>query len=160
MNFILLEYWLEYYHNYVNIKKRYPAVKVMICLRKGARFMQKNDNMDRRKYKRLPIELSLEVDEVFKQDHVIIKNLGASISVFDISKNGIGFISEANLPVEYYFYGMINLGGGDFFRVVIQIVRKSDIDNNQKVYGAEFVGLAPFLADKVDRYEKKLCSKN
>jgi hypothetical protein len=118
--------------------------------------MQENMNNDRRRYKRLPIELSLEVDEVFKQDHVVIQNLGASISVFDISKSGIGFISEANLPVGYYFRGTINLGSGDFFRVVIRVVRASDISSSQKIYGAEFVGLAGFLADKVDKYEKNL----
>lgn len=118
--------------------------------------MQVRDHKERRRYRRLPIELSLEVDEVFKQDYVVIKNLGASISVFDISKNGIGFLSEAILPIGYYFRGKINLGGDDFFYVVIQIVRVSVIDEKQNVFGAEFVGLAPFLADKVDQYEKKL----
>lgn len=116
------------------------------------------DRMDneRRKYKRLPIELHLEVDEVFKQDHIVINNLNASISVFDISRNGIGFICEASLPLGYYFRGRINLGDGDFFYVVIKIVRVHDSEKNMRVYGAEFIGLAPFLADKVDKYEKKL----
>jgi hypothetical protein len=114
------------------------------------------ESKERRRYKRLPIELNLEVDEVFKQDYVVIKNLNASISVFDISKNGVGFISEATLPIGYYFRGRINLGNEDFFHVVIQIVRASIHDDNQILYGAEFVGLAPFLADKVDQYEKKL----
>lgn len=117
--------------------------------------IQGNYISDRRRHKRLPIELQLEVDEVFKQDYIIIKNLNASVYVFDISKSGIGFISEASLPLGYYFRGRINLGGGDFFQVVIQIVR-AQIKDSRKVYGAEFVGLAPFLADKVDLYEKKL----
>jgi hypothetical protein len=117
--------------------------------------MQEN-SMDRRKYKRLPIELHLEVDEVFKQDYVVIKDLNASVSVFDISRSGIGFISEASLPLSYYFRGRINLGDNDFFYVVIQIVRAHVTQSNHKVYGAEFVGLAPFLADKVDKYEKAL----
>ncbi len=117
--------------------------------------MTDNEVKDRRRYKRLPIELHLEVDEVFKQDHIVIKDLNASVSVFDISRNGIGFISEGSLPLGYYFRGRINLGNGDFFYVVLQIVRAQITDNN-KVYGAEFVGLAPFLADKVDKYEKKL----
>lgn len=111
---------------------------------------------ERRKYKRLPIELHLEVDEVFKQDYVVIKDLNASVSVFDISRSGLGFISEASLPLGYYFRGRINLGDGDFFYVVIQIVRAHMGENNSKIYGAEFVGLAPFLADKVDKYEKKI----
>lgn len=114
------------------------------------------EETERRRYKRLPIELRLEVDEVFKQDHVVIRNLSASITVFDISKNGIGFLSKADLPLGYYFRGLINLGEGDFIRVVIQIIRAYSVENDQKGYGAEFVGLAPFLADKVDKYEKKL----
>lgn len=118
--------------------------------------MEGKENTERRKYKRLPIELTLEIDEIFKQDNVIIRNIGASISVFDISRNGIGFVSEADLPVGYYFRGMINLGKSDFFRVVIQIVRCTEIDRKQKKYGAVFIGLAPFLADKVDQYEKSL----
>ena len=60
--------------------------------------MQEKGINDRRRYKRLPIELHLEVDEVFKQDYVFIKNLNASVSVFDISRSGIGFISKASLP--------------------------------------------------------------
>ncbi len=118
--------------------------------------MEDKANQERRRYKRLPIELSLDVDEVFKQDNVIIKNIGASISVFDISRSGIGFVSEADLPIGYYFRGTIDFGNGDFFRVVIQIIRMSAIDAKRNNYGAEFVGLAPFLADKVDKYEKTL----
>lgn len=114
------------------------------------------NNQERRRNKRLPIELSLEIDEIFKQDNVIVSNIGASISVYDISRSGIGFVSQANLPIGYYFRGNINFSNGDFFRVVIQIVRAGKEEGNLKVYGAEFVGLAPFLADKVDHYERSL----
>lgn len=120
--------------------------------------MDVDKNLDRRRYKRLPIELSLEIDEIFKQDNIIVSNIGASISVYDISKSGIGFVSKANLPIGYYFRGNINFNNGDFFRVVIQIVRSGETEGDMKVYGAEFVGLAPFLADKVDQYERSLKS--
>lgn len=120
--------------------------------------MQDREVSERRRHKRLPIELHLEVDEVFKQDYVTIKNLNASITVFNISRSGIGFLSEAILPVDYYFRGRINLGDKEFFYVVIQIVRVSDAEKNQKEYGAQFVGLAPFLAAKVDKYEKSMKS--
>lgn len=120
--------------------------------------MNVKDNQERRRYKRLPIELRLEIDEIFKQDNVIVSNIGASISVFDISKSGIGFVSEANLPIGYYFRGTINFSNGDFFRVVIQIVRGKEAEDNLKAYGAEFIGLAPFLAEKVDHYERSLKS--
>lgn len=67
------------------------------------------NNRERRRDKRLPIELTLEIDEIFKQDNVIVSNIGASVSVFEISKSGIGFVSEANLPLGYYFRGNMNL---------------------------------------------------
>lgn len=122
--------------------------------------MEVNNISDRRKYKRLPIVLNLEVNEIFKQNNIVMKDIGATISVFDISKSGIGFISEAVLPLGFYFRGTIDLGDRDFFRVVIQIIRVTNLDRDKKVYGAEFVGLAPFLADKVDLYEKLLNKKD
>lgn len=116
------------------------------------------DALERRRDKRLPLELTLEVNEIFKQDYKVIGNLGASISVYNISRSGIGFVSEADLPVGYYFSGKIDFKNGDFFRAVIRIVRVQRLNGNLKSYGAEFVGLAPFLADKVNSYEKKLTS--
>jgi len=118
--------------------------------------MPVKENKDRRRYKRLPINLRLNVDEIFKQDYVIMKDINATIDVYDISKSGIGFISSSNLPIGYYFTVYINLGDGDFFRGVIRIVRMTPTNHNKNIYGAEFVGLAPFLADKLDKYEKRL----
>lgn len=86
---------------------------------------------ERRRYKRLPIVLKMEVDELFKQDNIVVKNLGVSIRVYDISKSGIGFVSEAVLPVGYYFRGTINLNNGDFIRVVMRIVRTQKVE---KIY--------------------------
>jgi c-di-GMP-binding flagellar brake protein YcgR len=121
--------------------------------------VQAKDISDRRKYKRIMIDLHIEVDEVFKQDYEVIKNLNASVEVFDISKAGIGFVSEASLPLGYYFRARINLGDGEFFIAVIRIVRAHLTEDNKMVYGAEFIGLAPFLADKVDNYESRLNDK-
>lgn len=120
--------------------------------RKGGMDMQ-----ERRQYKRLPIELSLEIKKVYKQDYVVIEDVDAEISVVDISKSGIGFISKAKLPMDYYFDGKIKLGENDYFYAVIHIVRgKVNEDGEGNEYGAEFVGLAPFLANKIDDYEKNM----
>lgn len=113
---------------------------------------------ERRKYKRLPIELKLEVSQIFKQDNVILRDLNADIKVYNISRAGIGFLSSVDLPSGYYFNGKIVLGDKNrFFYVVVQIVRKSweETEHIYK-YGAEFVGLAPFLADKVDEYAQEI----
>jgi len=110
---------------------------------------------ERRKYERLPIELSLEISRIFKQDYIEISDIDAEINVTDISKAGIGFLSTAELPVNYYFNGKITLSEGEFFYAVIEILRKNDADEGYH-YGAQFVGLAPFLAEKIDQYAKTL----
>lgn len=114
---------------------------------------------ERRQYKRLPIELTLEIKKVYKQDYAVIEDVDAEISVFDISKSGIGFVSKAKLPMDYYFDGKIKLGDTDYFYAVIHIVRgEVDSEGKGNAYGAEFVGLAPFLANKIDDYENVVVS--
>lgn len=113
--------------------------------------------VERRRHKRLPIELSLEIKKIYKQDYVIIEDVDTEISVIDISKSGIGFVSKAKLPIDYYFDGKIRLAGNDYFYAVIHIIRGEVQDNGKgNYYGAEFVGLAPFLANKIDDYEASL----
>ncbi|MBQ1688302.1 MAG: PilZ domain-containing protein [Lachnospiraceae bacterium] len=113
--------------------------------------------IERRRHKRLPIELSLEIKKIYKQDYVIIEDVDTEISVINISKSGIGFVSKAKLPIDYYFDGKIRLGDNDYFYAVVHIVRgEVQEEGNGNLYGAEFVGLAPFLANKIDDYEKRL----
>lgn len=115
-----------------------------------------NKGYERRRYRRLPIELHLAISHMFRQDYEEITDLEAEIHVFDISKSGIGFFSKAVLPLNYYFDAKIVLGDNDFFCTVVKVIRKGDQVGEEYMYGAEFVGLAPFLADKVDNYERKL----
>ncbi len=111
---------------------------------------------ERRKFKRLPIELILEIDKLYKQNYVVINMSNTEIEVFDISKTGLGFFAHDKLPIGYYFNAKIKLGESDYFYAVIKIVRSSAQNEGIIIYGSEFVGLAPFLANKIDDYEKKL----
>lgn len=111
---------------------------------------------ERRRFRRLPIELRLDISHMFQQSFETLKQVDAEIFVFDISKAGIGFISEAELPINYYFNSKIKLDHENFFYAVLKIVCRRDTGSKEYVYGAEFVGLAPFLASKIDCYEKSL----
>lgn len=115
-----------------------------------------NKGYERRRYHRLPIELHLAISHMFRQDYEEIAGLDAAIDVFDISKAGIGFISSAELPLNYYFDAKITLSEKDYLSTVVKMVRRSTEGYGKYIYGAEFIGLAPFLADKVDAYERKL----
>ena len=112
---------------------------------------------ERRRHKRFPIELGLTASKLFKQDHISLEDVNAGISLVDISRTGIGFVCAKELPLDYYFDTKITFEDKDFFYCVIKIIRTAQSPEEGKFfYGAEFVGLASFLADKVDEYGKAL----
>ncbi|MCM1157803.1 MAG: PilZ domain-containing protein [Bacteroidales bacterium] len=112
---------------------------------------------EKRRYKRLPIQLQLEVSEVFKQDNNVINNLNAEITVFDISKAGIGFTTSTLLPVGYYFNATILLKTSEQkILTVVKILHHEKLENNLYRYGCEFVGLAGIFDSVFEEYEQAL----
>lgn len=114
---------------------------------------------ERRKNKRLPLKLELEISSLFKQDYELIPNINESITVKDISKSGIGFVCKHELPLNYYFDAKIQLASDKYFYAVLKIIR---IDKTEEGYfvGCEFVGLADILGMRVDLYGDDLGDKN
>ncbi len=111
---------------------------------------------EKRRAKRLPIKLSLEISDLYKQDYVHVININAPIKVLDISKAGIGFSSESKLPIGYYFNASINLGEKETLHSVIKIIRSQPLEDNLTMYGCEFIGMAEVLSFIFDAYEYKL----
>lgn len=109
--------------------------------------------VEKRRYKRLPIKLQLEVSEVFKQDNDVITDLNAEIEVYDISKAGIGFTTSSVLPVGYYFNATILLENTDQkILTVVKILRRTEFEGDLYRYGCEFVGLASIFHSVFDEY--------
>lgn len=115
---------------------------------------------EKRKSKRMPIHLSLEINDLYKQDYVHVINLNAPIEVTNISKTGIGFKSESKLPLGYYFNASINLGDKETLHSVVKIIRDQPIDDRLTIYGCEFVGMAEILSFIFDAYDYKLLKEN
>lgn len=110
---------------------------------------------EKRRYKRLPIELDLAVSEVFKQDNDVIRDLDIEVNVFDISKAGIGFTSSSFIPEGYYFNATIVLGSSDQkILTVVKILHRFQINDETYRYGCEFTGLAGIFDSLFDDYEK------
>ena len=111
---------------------------------------------EKRKYQRLPIKLKLEVSNLFKQDGIKIENLDSEIEVFDISKAGIGFMSDRKLPVDYYFNATIEFETTDeIILSVVKILHVIPIGESGYRYGCEFVGLPSMYHHIFDEYAKK-----
>lgn len=110
---------------------------------------------ERRRAKRMPITLSLEILNLYKQDNVQVSNLHAPIEVINISKTGIGFRSESILPIGYYFNANLNLGNEDTIHSVVKIVRIQPEEGKATIYGCEFVGMATILSYLFDEYDQR-----
>lgn len=111
-------------------------------------------NIEKRRCKRVPISMALEISALFKQDNVKVGDVDAPIEIINISKTGIGFVTESVLPVGYYFNSRIQLGDEDSkFYCVVRIVRKERRTDSEFLYGCEFIGLAPVFEHIFDEYE-------
>ncbi len=113
--------------------------------------------MERRKAKRIPIKMELNIESLYKQDEEY-DGSNVAIEFTDVSKTGIGFEAHADLPLGFYFNGQIVLDDEKKFYGVMKIVRK-DQKNDVYHYGCEFVGLADILAGCLDDYERELEEK-
>lgn len=112
---------------------------------------------EKRRFKRLPIDLNLDVSEVFKQDNDVIRDLHTEISVCDISKAGIGFTTSTFIPEGYYFNATIVFKVSDQkVLTVVKILHREQISENEYRYGCEFTGLASIFDSVFEEYEKSL----
>lgn len=110
---------------------------------------------NKRRSKRLDVDMSLTISDIFKQDNVKIENIDAPIRVTNISKSGIGFETEATLPLGYYFNAKINLGNTESsLYTVVRIIRAEGTPYGM-YYGCEFIGLAPVLDLIFEDYNPK-----
>ncbi len=108
--------------------------------------------MERRREKRFPFEITLNIQELYKQDNVKIEDLNEEFQVIDISKTGIGFACEHELPLDFYFNAKITIDEGNFFFTVLKIIRIEQ-EENELHYGCEFVGLADILSKTIDELD-------
>lgn len=116
---------------------------------------------EKRRSKRLPIQLELVVSRLFKQEASETVEVNQPIQVVDVSKLGIGFVSTNDLPLNFYFNAKLELGSAEnSLYCVVQIIRKQQKEGNLFSYGCEFVGLAPVLGFIFDEYEKTLAEEN
>lgn len=116
---------------------------------------------EKRKAERLPVDLFIGISELFKQDNEVIQNVDAPIEVIDISRGGLGFLSESELPVGYYFNAKIQCQEDEdyVFYSVIKILRCREYKGRLKLYGCEFVGFPPVLNYIFDELERKMKEK-
>ncbi|NDL67222.1 PilZ domain-containing protein [Anaerotalea alkaliphila] len=104
---------------------------------------------NRRRHKRVPVRLEISIDRLYNQEEEIRPMPDQALEVSDVSKTGLGFESGQDLPLGYYFNAKLVLDEERYFYCVLRIIRKEQVEDAW-LYGCEFVGLAQFLADRLD----------
>lgn len=110
---------------------------------------------EKRRHKRIKADLALNVSSLFKQNNVLVSNIDSPITVTDVSRGGIGFISESVLPEGFYFNAALQLGSQDeTLYCVVKIVRCQVIEGSSAYsYGCEFVGMPGIFSYIFDEFE-------
>lgn len=109
---------------------------------------------EKRRSKRYAANITLNISDLFDQEHINIGCLGNPIQIKNISKDGIGFQSKDQIPLDYYFNAMLDLGTGDNSKLytVVKIIRSNELENGEYYYGCQFVGMASILDYVFDEY--------
>jgi len=110
---------------------------------------------DKRKAKRLPVHIDLVIKSLYESGDTNLKNVDQAVTVINISKTGLGFISKKEIPLGYFFNARITIDKEKTFYSVLRIVRSQRI-NDGYIIGCEFVGLADVLTDSIDDYENEI----
>ncbi|MBM7562167.1 PilZ domain-containing protein [Fusibacter tunisiensis] len=110
---------------------------------------------ERRRDSRVPYNAVMTIDEVYNQETSLKEEQVVQIKVTDISKGGMGFETDAELPLNFYFNAKIDLGNERFFYSVLRIIRKNPIENGYD-YGCEFTGLADILSLYIEDFEEEV----
>jgi c-di-GMP-binding flagellar brake protein YcgR len=115
---------------------------------------------EKRKEKRIPINVQLSVSELYTEKTLSIADIQEPIEVTDISAKGLGFVSSAVFPVGYYFIANIELDR-DLPQIItdVRIIRGQSIDNGQYQYGCEFVSISPRVSKMLDDFESRIKSE-
>lgn len=112
--------------------------------------------VEQRRNMRVPVNLNLEVSDIFKQDNVKVSNIHAPIEVVDISRNGIGFVAKSVLPIGFYFNAKLEINGnGNAINCVVQIIRQAKSEDGMYHYGCEFIGMPAVFDYVFDEMEEK-----
>lgn len=117
-----------------------------------------NNYSEKRRAKRIPVELKLEVSSLFRQDHEQVANVNAPIEVLNVSRTGIGFKSESVLPIGFYFNATLHIMKEENANLycVVKIVREEKEDDGINVYGCEIIGFPSILNYVFDELEEQI----
>ena len=108
---------------------------------------------NKRKSKRLELNVNIALDRIDNDvsDSVSVQMI--PVRVLDLSKDGIGFITNRQLDMDSFYNTEIEIWTKEHIKTVIKIIRVQKIDANIYRYGGIFLGLSDSDRFKIEVYQ-------
>ena len=103
---------------------------------------------ERRRSKRLDLDVSVQLERLDTDGVTTLKFI--HVDVVDVSKTGIGFTATQKLEAGTYYDMKLQIWTKEIIDAVVEIVR---VEENEKGYGAVFVGMTETNALKIEIYQ-------
>lgn len=106
---------------------------------------------EKRKHKRLDLDVSIQLEKLDDDKITTLKLV--HVDVTDISRSGIGFVSEQKLEMGSFYDTKIQIWTREIINAVLEIVRCEQHEDGYYKYGCTFVGMTDTDALKIDIYQ-------
>lgn len=104
---------------------------------------------EKRKAKRSNLNVSVQIHKCDREDKKSV-----NVQVQDLSKSGIGFVTNEILETGEYYDADITIWTKEVIKSVIKIVRVNPKGDTGLIsYGSEFVGLSEMEKFRIDVYQ-------
>lgn len=106
---------------------------------------------EKRKHKRLDLNVKVQLERLDQDGVTTVKYI--TVDVSDVSRSGLGFISNQKLAIGTYYDTKIQIWTKEVVDAVIEIVRITDMPDGSYKYGCSFIGMTDTDALKIDIYQ-------
>ena len=106
---------------------------------------------EKRKHKRLDLDVTIQLERLDQGSVTTVKY--AKVDVTDISRSGLGFTSQQELPVGAYYDAKIQIWTKEVVEAIVEIVRCVKQNDGTYKYGCFFIGMPDVDAMKIDIYQ-------
>ena len=106
---------------------------------------------EKRHHKRLKLDVSIQLERLTEDGTTTYDY--TQVEVTDVSRGGIGFLSNEPLEVGRYYNTKIQIWTKEVFDAVIEIVRIQELEDGTDKYGATFIVMSYTYAIKIDIYQ-------
>lgn len=108
--------------------------------------------MEKRNSKRLDLDVTIELERIDSGDgEKSIEHI--NVETVDLSKSGIGFISDQKLELESFYNTKLQIWTKETISTIIKIVRRIELEDGTYRYGAFFIGMTEKTELKIGIYE-------